>query len=244
MRKGADLKLTIIIPCFNEHDTILPVLDRVRAVRLPDGVEREVIVVDDGSTDAGGELLAEYVSRCPEVRLHRAVTNFGKGAAVRAGLALAGGEIVLIQDADLELAPEEIPQLLAPILESRCDVVYGSRFLGKRRMRWSMSYCANRMITWLARLLYWSWLTDVETCYKVMRRTVLARIRLKCIGFEIEPELTAKILRLGYAIQEVPISYQPRTVAGGKKIRAWDGIKAIYYLVKYRFQPRHRFERT
>lgn len=238
------MKLTIIIPCFNEHDTICPVLDRVRAVTLPAEVDKEIIVVDDGSTDTGGELLADYVARCPDVRLHRAVTNFGKGAAVRAGLALATGDIVLIQDADLELCPEEIPSLIAPILEGRCDVVYGSRFLGGGTFRWSLSYAANRFLTWLARVLYCSWLTDVETCYKTMRRTVLDRIRLRSVGFEIEPELTAKVLRLGYAIHEVPITYRPRTVAGGKKIRAWDGVKAAYYLLKYRVQPRARFERT
>ncbi len=237
------MKLSIIIPCFNEHDTIGPVLDRVRGVALPENLEREIIVVDDGSTDSGAERLVEYVARWPEVRLHRAVTNFGKGAAVRAGLALATGDIVLIQDADLELCPEEIPLLLTPILAGQCDVVYGSRFLGKRPMRWSLSYLANRIITWLARVLYATWLTDVETCYKVMRRSVLARMRLRSVGFEIEPELTAKLLRLGHAIREVPITYTPRTVAGGKKIRAWDGVKAVYYLVKYRVQPRARFVR-
>jgi len=235
------VQVSIIIPCFNESSTILEVLRRVQMVAIPGGGSKEIIVVDDGSTDGAGELLASRVQEFSDVRLHRAVTNFGKGAAVRAGMALARGDVMLIQDADLELRPEEIPELVAPILRGETEVVFGSRFLGGRGFRWSRSYFANRVLVWLTRILFMTRLSDMETCYKVMRRSVLDGVRLRAMGFEIEPELTAKILRLGHRIHEVPISYEPRSEAAGKKIRAWDGLKAIYYLFKYRFQSRDKF---
>ena len=235
------MKVTIIIPCFNEYRTITAVLDRVRGVRMPGGLDREIIVVDDGSSDGSGDLLQRYVDDHSDVRLHVSTVNFGKGTAVRIGLALATGDIIVIQDADLELRPEEIPDLLAPILDGTTDVVFGSRFLGERKYGLSMSFCANRFLTWLTRMLFLARVTDMETCYKVFRRSTLDNVRLCSVGFEIEPELTAKFLRLGHTIHEIPITYSPRSNAEGKKIRSWDGIKAVYYLFKYRQQPRDRF---
>lgn len=235
------MKVSVIIPCFNEGETVLTVVERVRRVTMPGGLISEVIVVDDGSTAGPPDSLRAYADRHPDVILHASPVNFGKGAAVRIGLALASGDIVVIQDADLELSPEEIPTLIAPIAGGACDVVYGSRFLEGRRHALSAAYLANRFLTWLTRLLYWTRLSDMETCYKTFRRSVLAGVRLRAVGFEIEPELTAKFLRLGHRIHEVPVSYTPRTHAEGKKIRAWDGVKAIYYLFKYRLQPRKRF---
>ena len=235
------MKVTIIIPCFNEYSTITKVLDRVRRLDLPDGLTKEIIVVDDGSSDGSGDLLRRYVDQNADVRLHISTVNFGKGTAVRIGLALTTGDIIVIQDADLELRPEEIPNLVAPILAGRSDVVFGSRFLGNHKFRWTPSYLANRFLIFLTRMLYMTRITDMETCYKVFRRTALANVRLCSVGFEIEPELTAKFLRQGHTIHEVPITYIPRTNAEGKKIRAWDGVKAIYYLIKYRQQPLSRF---
>ncbi|MCK6484429.1 MAG: glycosyltransferase family 2 protein [Phycisphaerae bacterium] len=228
------MKVSIIIPCFNERSTILQVIDKVRSMRMPRGVDKEILIIDDGSADGCGALLRERTAGMSDVRLHVSVINIGKGAALRVGLAMATGEIVAIQDADLELDPDEIPRLLEPILAGKTDVVFGSRFLGPRRYGLTPAYMANRLLSWLTSALYRCPISDMETCYKVFRRSVLDGVRLRAVGFEIEPELTAKFLRLGHHIVEQPISYVPRTNAEGKKIRAWDGLKAIYYLIKYR----------
>ena len=228
------MKVSFIIPCFNERRTILQLLARVRAVTMPPGVDREIIIVDDGSADGCAALLREHTRDMPDVRLHTSVINIGKGVAVRIGLAIATGDIIVIQDADLELCPEEVPQLLEPILTDASDVVFGSRFLGPRRYSCSLSYLANIILSRLTSLLYRHPITDMETCYKIFRHSALSGVRLRAVGFEIEPELTAKFLRFGHHVVERPITYTPRTNAEGKKIRAWDGLKAIYYLVKYR----------
>jgi len=234
------LKVSIIIPCFNERKTILEVISRVRAVRMPAGLEKEIVVVDDGSTDGCGALLKAHAKDFEDVRLHVSMINIGKGTALRFGFAIATGGIIAIQDADLELRPEEIPRLIEPILEGKTDVVFGSRFLGKRRYRITPSYLANLCLSKLTSMLFRCPITDMETCYKVFRRSAVDGLRLTSVGFEIEPELTAKFLRLGHRIIERPISYEPRTRTEGKKIRAWDGFKAVYYLFKYRLLPRHR----
>lgn len=228
------MKVSFIIPCFNERRTILQLLASVRAVVMPPGVDKEIVVVDDGSADGCAALLRERTRDMADVRLHTSVINIGKGVAVRTGLAIATGDIIVIQDADLELCPEEVPQLLAPILAEKTDVVFGSRFMGQRHYSLSLSYFANIFLSRLTSLLYHHPITDMETCYKIFKRSALAGVRLRAVGFEIEPELTAKFLRFGHDIVELPITYTPRTNAEGKKIRAWDGLKAIYYLFKYR----------
>ena len=228
-----DVKLTIIIPVYNEAQTIATVVERVRAVELGD-VEREIIVANDGSDDGTQRAIESVPTGGPiPLRVFESPINLGKGAAIRLGLKYATGDVILIQDADLELDPNEYGALLAPILRGEY-VVYGSRFLRpvpgiSRRTR-----LANRLLTGLTNLLYLSRLTDMETGYKVFRREVLQRVRLRTVGFDFEPELTAKLLLAGYRIVEVPISYNPRRRDEGKKVRWVDGLDAVYLLIKCR----------
>lgn len=232
------MKLSIIIPVYNEEQTISEVVERVRAVDLGD-IEKEIIITNDGSSD--GTRLSIDSSRWASdsrIRTYDNPINVGKGGAVRIGLKYASGDILLIQDADLELDPEEYGGLLAPILAGRADVVYGSRFL-KPSSRISLrTRIANRGLTTLTNILFGGRLTDMETAYKVFRREVLTGITLRCVGFDFEPELTAKLLRAGRTIVEVPVRYNPRRVAEGKKIRWTDGIDAVYALLKCRFADR------
>jgi glycosyltransferase involved in cell wall biosynthesis len=228
------VKLSIIIPVYNEEQTIGTVVERVRAVDLGD-IEKEIIVANDGSSD-GTQRAIEAVPADDgktRMRVFESPINLGKGAAIRLGLKYATGDVILIQDADLELDPNEYGALLAPIIAGE-SVVYGSRFLRpvagiSRRTR-----LANHLLTWLTNVLYLCRLTDMETGYKVFRRDVLQRIRLRAVGFDFEPELTAKLLLAGYRIVEVPISYNPRRRDEGKKIRWFDGLDAAYLLVKCR----------
>ena len=223
------MKVSVIIPVLNERETILQVLERVAAVP----VEKEIIVVDDGSSDGTGELLAQR----DDITLVRHPRNRGKGAAVRSGLAHVSGDIVLIQDADLEYDPEEYPQLIAPITQGRARVVYGSRLLKTKNPRSSRAfYWGGRLVTLATNLLYGSRLTDEPTCYKVFATEVIRNLPFEGDGFEWEPEITARILKRGIAIFEVPISYHPRRPDQGKKIRPWDGIKAILTLLRWRFR--------
>jgi len=224
------MKLSVIIPVFNEAATIAEVIRRVQQVPL----EKEIIVVDDGSSDGTVEILRR-LSREKRILVHESRVNLGKGAAVRIGLTYAGGGIIIIQDADLELDPNEYGRLMEPILAGRTRVVYGSRFLGTNPGIPLITLAANRFLVLLTNLLYDSSLTDMETAYKVFSSQVLKDIRLRCMRFELEPEITAKLLKNGDRILEVPISYQPRTVQGGKKIGWRDGWKAIVTLFKYRF---------
>lgn len=231
-------KLSVIVPVYNERHTIRAILEKVAAVDLKGlGLERELIVVDDGSSDGTREILRELAAVLPFV-LHEAPVNQGKGAAIRTGLGLVTGDLVIIQDADLELDPTEYPKLVQPILEGRASVVYGSRFRRHVSGLPVLSRLANRFLTGLTNLLYGSRLTDMETCYKVFRSEVIKGIRLTCRRFEFEPEVTAKTLRLGYDIAEVPISFSPRSREEGKKINWRDGVRAILYLVRYRLTPR------
>jgi glycosyltransferase involved in cell wall biosynthesis len=228
------MKLTIIVPVYNEQQTINEVIERVMAVDLG-AIEREVIIANDGSYDGTRRVIQERGwLRDPRVRLCENPINFGKGAAVRHGLAAATGDILLIQDADLELNPEEYGSLLAPILERRTDVVYGSRFLGPTGRIPLRTRVANRFLTTLTNVLFGGRLTDMETAYKVFRRDVIRSIRLRCVGFDFEPELTARILLAGHRILEVPIGYQPRTATEGKTIGWVDGLDAVYALLKCR----------
>ncbi len=223
------MKLSIIIPVYNEKKTILELLGRVEAVDF--GVDREIIVVDDGSTDGTRQILKG-------IGKHKVIfmpQNQGKGFALRRGFAEAEGDIIAIQDADLEYNPHELPKLIRPILEGQTEVVYGSRFLVSHHPGYYFYYLGNRLVALLFRLFYRTNLTDPYTCYKVFRRAILHNFSLISNGFEIEAELTAKILRSDCQILELPISYHHRTFGQGKKINWRDGFKAIRILIKYRF---------
>ncbi len=227
------MKLSIVIPVYNEQATLEEVVDRVCGVKLPD-LEREVIIADDGSQDNTPAVIRAIQQKRPEVKVYTALMNMGKGAAVRFGMEHATGDIILIQDADLELNPEEYPQLLAPILRGETSVVYGSRFLRPTHEIPFHTKLANRFLVCLTNFLYGARLTDMATAYKVFRRETIKKIRLRSVGFEFEPEVTAKLLRTGQKIVEVPIGYRPRTAQEGKKIGFPDGIEYIYTLLKYR----------
>lgn len=225
------MKLSVVIPVYNEESTISQVIDKVRAVDLP--IEREIIVVDDGSTDSTAEILERKQNDATYVHFSR--INFGKGAAIRVGLTYVTGDFVIIQDADLELDPNEYKLLLTPILSGEANVVYGSRFLKANPNIPRRTVLANRFLTWFTNVLYGSRLTDMETAYKAFRSEVIAGLDLKAHRFEFEPEVTAKLLRSRVHITEVPISYNPRTLEEGKKIGWRDGITAIWTLIKCRF---------
>jgi dolichol-phosphate mannosyltransferase len=237
------MKISILIPVYNEFLTLPLVLQRVIAAPLPPGCEKEIVIVDDGSTDGTTELLSEFKDSSV-VLVHYSIVNFGKGAAIRQGLARATGDIVLIQDGDLEYDPQDYVKVLEPIVNGTADVVYGSRFQrGVRGMRWS-NWLANKILTWTSNVAFQAGITDEATAYKAFRTEVLRKIRLQCVRFEFCPEVTAKVRRLGYNIVEVPISYNPRGIADGKKIRWHDGVEAFWTLMKYRMAPRASFDRS
>jgi glycosyltransferase involved in cell wall biosynthesis len=228
-------KLSVIIPVYNEEATLAEVVSRVQDVDLP--LAKEIILIDDASTDGTREVIERLTEKNVVAVFHE--KNQGKGAALRSGFAKASGEIFLIQDADLEYDPGEYPKLLQPILDGRADVVYGSRFVGSEAHRvlyfWHMM--GNRFLTLLSNMFTNLNLTDMETCYKVFRKEVLEQISIKENRFGFEPEITAKISRLGCRIYEVGISYSGRTYEEGKKIGVSDGVRALYCIVKYRFFP-------
>ena len=225
-----DPLLSVVMPVFNELTTVEEVIRRVLA--LP--VRVELVVVDDCSTDGTRDLLAKLQTELGFVLLHQA-RNQGKGAALRRGFEVVTGNLVVIQDADLEYSPEELPQLIALICEGRADVVYGSRFIGRHRVFLFTHYMGNRFLTFLTNVLYNTMLTDMETCYKVMRVDVLRSMTLESNGFGVEPELTAKIFKRGYRVYEVPITYDGRGYDEGKKIGWRDGFVALWVLLKFRF---------
>jgi glycosyltransferase involved in cell wall biosynthesis len=228
------MRLSIVIPVYNEERTIGEVLDSVFAVDLA-AVDREVIVVDDGSKDGTVERVrASAHFREGRVQLQHNPINLGKGAAVRLGFAKAAGDIILVQDADLEFDPAAHASLIRPIVEGRADVVYGSRFMAGAGSIKLHSKLANHFLTTLTNVLFWSNLTDMETAHKVFRREVLDGIRLRCVGFDFEPEVTARLLLAGRRIVDVPVGYQARSVAAGKKLRWTDGLDAIFILLKIR----------
>jgi len=224
------MKLSVIIPVYNEAATIQEILKQVRAV----GLAYEIIVVDDGSTDRTRELLKAEENQPGTVVIYHD-RNQGKGAAVRTGFDRATGEILLIQDADLEYDPRDYPVLLRPIEEGRVKVVYGSRFLGPRKAMLFWHMLGNKALTLLTNVLYNTILSDMETCYKVFKADAIKGIPLRSRRFEFEPEITAKVLKRGHRIFEVPISYYGREYTEGKKITWREGPKAVWTLIKYRF---------
>ncbi len=225
-----DPLLSVVMPVFNEIDTVEEMIRRVVAVP----VRSQLIVVDDCSSDGTRDLLTRLQ---PEIgfTLLLQPQNQGKGAALRRGFESVLGDIVVIQDADLEYSPEEFPQLVALIVDGRADVVYGSRFLGRHRVFLFTHYLGNVALTFLTNILYNTMLTDMETCYKAMRREVLQGLDLQSNGFGIEPEMTAKIFKRGYRVYEVPITYDGRSYEEGKKIGWKDGVVALWVLLRYRF---------
>lgn len=234
------MKLSIIIPVYNEEKTIVEILDRVKK-EVISGVEKEIIVVDDGSTDSTRQKLKNIKSNDFKILFHE--KNRGKGAAVITGIQNSTGDYIIIQDADLEYHPKFIKELIKPILEKKADVVYGTRLnrmphlKGEESRRlFLLHFFGNRFLSLITSVLYGQWITDVETCYKLFPKKALNGIKLNARGFELEPEITAKLLKKGYKIKEVSISVIPRGYDEGKKLNTVkDGLKALWSLTKYRF---------
>jgi len=227
------LRVSVVVPCFNEHQTINELIDRVCAVP----VEKEIIVVDDCSTDGTRELLQRRATERNDILLRLRPRNGGKGAAVQDGLTCASGDVVIIQDADLEYDPADYPILLRPIQTGRAQVVYGSRFIGEHRAMYFWHSLGNQFLTLLCNALFDTTLTDMETCYKVFTIDIARRLKLREPRWGFDPEITARILKMGNRIYEVPISYAGREFNEGKKISWHDGFVVLRTLLRYRFLP-------
>ena len=227
------MKLSIIIPVFNEENSLEEIVNRVLAVDLGD-IEKEIIISNDGSNDQTHDIIQKLQSKIPGLISYHSPTNLGKGAAVRLGIAISSGNLITIQDADLELDPHDYPSLLTPLLNHKTKIVYGSRFLNSKVKIKRTSRMANRFLTFLTNLLYGSHLTDMETAYKMFLRETIDNVSLRCVHYDFEPEITANFLIRGYHIMEVPVSYNPRTIQAGKKISWVDGYEAIFALIRCR----------
>jgi glycosyltransferase involved in cell wall biosynthesis len=225
------MRLSIIMPCYNEARTLRDILELVRAVQL----DKEIIAVDDHSSDDTYQILCEEAASDPSLIVVRHPTNRGKGAAVRSGLARASGEIVIIQDADLEYDPQDYYELVRPIADGRVNVVFGSRFLGRHTGMYFWNALGNKGLTFLTNFLFNCWISDMETCYKAMRTEIMRDLRLESNDFRLEPEIAAKVLKRGHRIYEVPVSYLGRTYEEGKKMKPIQGFYAILALLRYRF---------
>jgi len=230
--------LSIIIPVYNEKNTLHKILRKVENVKIP-GVEKEIILVDDCSTDGTRDRIRKYENKY-KVLYHK--INQGKGAAVRTGLTKAKGDILVVQDADMEYDPEDLKKLIRPILLGKTKVVYGNRFanvkfelFGKNKTMHPLHYIGNRSLSIMTAILYFNKVTDMETCYKMFRKEVIKGMKLRARRFDFEPEITSKILKRGYKILEMPIKFNPRNFEEGKKITWKDGIKHLGYLIRYRF---------
>jgi len=229
---GAQYRLlSVIVPVFNERTTVTEIVRRMRQVRLP--MELEIIIVDDCSSDGTDKILTALEDSTVRVLRHN--VNQGKGAGIRTGLTVARGDLILIQDADLEYDPEDWPKLLHPMLRGKAQVVYGSRFTGERKNMLFWHWVGNRMLSLVTNVLYNTTISDMETCYKLFDRDVLKGITIESDGFDFEPEITAKVLRRGYRIYEVPVSFTGRDDSEGKKFEWRDGVRALATLVRYRF---------
>lgn len=224
------MKLSIIMPVYNEKPTIEKIISRVLAVP----VEKELVIVDDHSTDGTREILKNYEGK-PGIKICYHPHNLGKGAGIRTGISECTGDYIIIQDADLEYDPNDFLHMVQIAQAKNADVVFGNRFMGLHTGLYFWNALANVFLTFMTNFVYNAWITDMETCYKLVRREILQGLRLKSNGFDIEPEITGKLLKQKLKIYEVPISYDGRTYEEGKKIRARDGIIALYTLLKYRF---------
>ncbi len=237
------MKLSIIIPVFNEEKTIAEILTRVNKVRIKD-IEKEIIIVNDGSSDNSGNIIKKEISGIKNEVYISHVRNQGKGAAIRTAIKASTGEYIIIQDADLEYDPRDYEKLLRPIIQKKAKVVYGTRlnrlpdFLkDERTARFFIHYLGNKILSFITSILYGQWITDMETCYKIFPKKAVNDMRLNAKGFEFEPEITAKLLKKGYNIHEIPISTIPRGYDEGKKLNTIkDGLKALVALIKYRFR--------
>ena len=234
---GRPERLSIIVPVYNEARTVRAVIDRLLTIDLP--VPREILIVDDGSTDGTGDVLDKAAGEGLAVTVIRMSQNGGKGTAIRAGLARATGTIVAIQDADLELDPAQLAALVQPIVSGRANVVFGSRFLDGTARAPRMTIAGNRMLTAATNLLYGSAITDMETCYKIMRADIAHSLKLTASRFDIEPQITARLLRGGHHIHELPVHFAPRSKAEGKKIKWRDGVRALQVLVAERIATKN-----
>ena len=228
------MKLSIIIPVFNEEKTIHQLLKKVNSVNY--GIEKEIIVVNDGSRDKTLERILEAQKKFKKMKIISYSKNKGKGYAIKRAIKLSSGDIIVIQDGDLEYDPRDLKKLIKPILNEEYKVVYGSRFLGKSsNFDIPLHFLGNKFLSFLTNLLYSKKISDMETCYKMMTRDVIKNIKLNATRFEFEPEITIKIIKSGHDIFELPINYESRSFKEGKKINWRDGLKAAYYLIKYRF---------
>ncbi len=225
------MKLSVIVPVYNEKDTVERIIQVIRAVP----VDKEILVVDDGSTDGTREIIRSKIASQPDVKAIFHERNYGKGRAIRTGIAEASGQAIIIQDADLEYDPMDYPRLLSAMEKSGSNIVYGSRFLEKKKVTSPWHRAVNYSLTLLTNVLFFSRLTDMETCYKLFKTPTLRKLDIRSDGFEIEVELTAKALKAGEKIIEVPVSYKGRSFHEGKKIGWTDGVNAVFSLLRYRF---------